>query len=124
MKESSKRCPDSLTDASTLLLALSTIDFLSALVITTVCFRYLLGLLRSLQAEAKDIVQAVSEVNNTLWTLREDVDKFHSKCFAEVQRMCDDIGAEPSLPRRQRHRSNVLHKVLLNTTVAPLLCLC
>ena len=113
LEGSSKWSPDSLTDASTLLLALSTTDLLSALVITTVCLRYMLGLTHSLQAEAKDIVQAVSVVNNIisiLRALREDVDKFDSKCFAEVQRMCDNVGVEPSLPRlcgRQCHRSNV-----------------
>ena len=53
---------DSVTDASTLLLAITTTDFMSSLVITTACLKYLLGLTRSLQAETKDIVQAMSEV--------------------------------------------------------------
>ena len=55
---------DSVTDATTLLLALSTTEFISALVIITACLKHLLGLTRSLQAEAKDIVQAVSEINS------------------------------------------------------------
>ena len=113
MEGTNKWSSDSLTDANTLLLALSTTDFLSALVITNAILRYLLGLTCSLQSEAKDIVQAVSEVNSvkaTLHDVRENVDQYHSKWFADVQQMCDSIGVEPSLPRlcgRQHHRSNV-----------------
>ena len=44
--------PDSLTDASTLLLAVTT-GFISALVITNECLQYLRGLTVSLQEEAK-----------------------------------------------------------------------
>ena len=100
---SSKWSPDSVTDA----------DFLSALVITTTCMNYLLALTRSLQAEAKDIVGAVSEINNVksaLTKIRENVDTHHSEWFAKVELMCDNVGTEPSLPRvcgRQRHRFNV-----------------
>lgn len=64
-----KWSPDSVTDASTLLLAITTTDFISSLVITTACLKYLLGLTRSLQAEVKDIVQAVSEINDMKSTL-------------------------------------------------------
>ena len=104
--------PDSVTDASTLL-AISTTEFISALVIATECLKYLLGLTRSLQAEAKDIVQAVSEINtvkSTLQDLRNNVEKYHNEWFADVEKMCESIGVEPSLPRlcgRQRHRSNI-----------------
>ena len=62
---------DSLTDASTLLLAISTTDFLSALVITSHSLNYLLALTCSLQAEAKDILQAVAEINDLLTVLRD-----------------------------------------------------
>ena len=55
--------PDSVTDTSTLLLAIATTEFLSVLVITNGCLQYLGGLTISLQEEAKDIVQAVSEIN-------------------------------------------------------------
>ena len=105
--------PDSLTDARTLLLAISTTEFIRALVIATECLKYLLGLTRSLQAEAKDIVQAVSEintVNSTLQDLRNNVEKYHNEWFADVEKMCESIGVEPSLPRlcgHQRHRSNI-----------------
>ena len=105
--------PDSLTDASRLLQAFSTTDFLSALVITSSSLNYLMALIKSLQSEAKDIVEAVSEIGNlrsVLQDLRDNVDKYHDEWFAEVEQMCTAVGTEPSLPRvcaRQTHRSNV-----------------
>ena len=45
-----------------------------------------------------------------LAAVREDVATHHSVWFDKVERMCDAVGIEPSLPRicgRQRHRSNV-----------------
>ena len=104
---------DSVTDASTLLLAITTSSFISALVITTACLKYLLGLTRSLQAEAKDIVQAVSEINHvkaTLQDVRDNIEKFHDEWFAIVEKMCDSVHVQPSLPRlcgRQCHRASV-----------------
>ena len=78
---------DAVTDASTLLLAITTTEFISALVITNECLQYFLGLTRSLQQEAKDIVQAVSEVTtltSTLEEVRENVDSYHSEWFKTV----------------------------------------
>ena len=52
----------------------------------------LLGLTRSLQQEAKDIVQAVSEVTtltSMLEEVRENVDSYHSNWFKTV---CDVWG--------------------------------
>lgn len=109
----SKWSPDSVTDASTLLLAITTTEFLSALVITTGCLQYLLGLTCSLQAEAKDIVQAVSGVKNVIATLRDvrdNVERYHNEWFTEVGKMCNGMGTTPSMPRlcsRQCHRLNV-----------------
>lgn len=104
--------PDSLTDASTLLHAIVTTDFISALVITSECLHYFLGLTRSLQQEAKDIVKAVCEVRTlatSLYQVRENVDSHHSEWFETVTEMCSNVGTTPSLPRicsRQRHRTN------------------
>lgn len=97
--------PDSLTDASTLLLAITTTDFVSALVITTKCLLYLLGLTRSLQAVAE-----VNTVTATLKDLRENIEKHHKEWFEEVEKMCSSVGTTPSLPRlcgRQQHRTNI-----------------
>ena len=56
--------PDSLTDARSLQLAITTTDFLCALVITNCCLKYLQALTSNLQAETKDIIAAVEEINN------------------------------------------------------------
>lgn len=103
---------DSLTDASTLLLAITTTSFVSALIITNKCLNYLLALTKSLQAEAKDIVEAAQEVTDlkhVISDVREKVDRYHSQWFTEVEQMCQSVGTQPSLPRtcgRQTHRSN------------------
>ena len=93
--------PDSVTDSSTLLGAITTTEFLCALVISSASLQYMLGLTRSLQAEAQDIVQAVSEVNvviKTLKDVRSNVDKHHNEWFTEVEKMCQSIGTTPSFP--------------------------
>ena len=55
---------DSVTDARGILLALTTTDFVSALVITNSCLNYLQALTSNLlQAEARDIVESVKEIS-------------------------------------------------------------
>ena len=103
---------DSLTDASTLLLAITTTEFICALVITHECLQYLKGLTISLQEEAKDIVQAVSEIKTLTSTLKEvrtAVDSYHGKWFETISAICSDVGTVPSMPRicpRQQHRAS------------------
>lgn len=105
--------PESLTDANTLQLAISTTEFLSALVITSSTLNYLMALTKSLQSEAKDIIEAVFEINNltsVLQDIRDNIDSHHDVWFTEVEQMSRAIGTEPSLPRlcgRQIHHSNV-----------------
>ena len=73
---------DSVTDARTLLLALSTTDFVAALVITNSCMGYLGALTCSHQAEAKDIVEAVDKINTVqraLQSIRDEVDFHHNE---------------------------------------------
>ena len=87
------------------------LSFISALVITNECLYYFLGLTRSLQQEAKDIVQAVSEVEvlTSLKKVRENVDSHHSEWFMTVTDKCSTVGTTPSIPRicgHQRHRPN------------------
>ena len=104
---------DSLTDARSLQLAMTTTDFLCALVITNSCLKYLQALTTNLQAEAKDIVAAIKEVDGVITTLqdvRDNIGTHHRRWYSSVERMCSDIGTVPSLPRRsgrQIHRSNV-----------------
>ena len=104
---------DSLTDARTLQLAITTTDFLCALVITSACLKYMRPLTCSLQAEAKGIIDAVKEIDNliaTLQNVRDNIDTYHSQWFRTIEEMCTGIGIQPSLPRRcnhQIHRSDV-----------------
>ena len=82
---------DSVTYATTLLLAISTTEFISTLVIITACLQHLLGLTHSLQAEAKDIVQAVSEIDSvkaTLQDVRNNVEEHHGRWFTKVEELC------------------------------------
>ena len=70
---------DSLTDARTLQLAISTTEFLSALVTTNSCLKYLQALTSNLQAEAKDIVEAIAEIDSVraaLQSVRDNVDTY------------------------------------------------
>ena len=102
--------PDSVTDASTLLLVTTRTDFISAPVITNECLQSFRGFTTSLQEEAKDIVQAMSEIKtltSSLKQVRENVDSHHSRWFESVSKMCNEVGTTPSMPRisgRQHHR--------------------
>ena len=104
---------DSVTDARSLQLAITTTDFICSLVITNSCLHYLQALTSNLQAESKDIVTAVGEIKNVLSTLqniRDNISTHHSCWFRTVQKICADMGVEPSIPRRcarQTHRSNI-----------------
>ncbi len=81
--------------------------------ITSFCLNYLMALTKSLQSEAKDIVQAVSEINHitsVFCDLREKMEDHHNEWYTEVEKLGEAIGIVPSLPRlctRQTHRSNV-----------------
>ena len=74
---------------------------LKCLVITSECLQYLRGLTTSLE-EAKDIVQAVSEITtltSSLKQVREKVDSYHSRGFETVSNMCNEVGTTLSMPR-------------------------
>ena len=68
--------------------------------ITNACLKYLQALTSSLQAEAKDIVAALKEIDTTLQSVRDNIDTHHAKWFSTVEKMCEDVGTEPPLPRR------------------------
>ena len=93
---SSSRSLDSLTDANTLLLAISTTDFLDALVITSHSLNYLLALTFSLQAVANDVVQAVAEINNLLTVLCDLRESIIASGLPKLRKCVS-----------QKHRSNI-----------------
>ena len=104
---------DSLRDVSGLLLAITASEFISALVVTNKCLGYLRALTSSLQAEAKDVVQAVGDIDVVLTSLREGrntIDQQHDAWFQEIELMCRSVDVVPSIPRRcgrQLHRNNI-----------------
>ena len=103
---------DSLTDARGLQHAITTTDFLSSLVITNASLRYIEALTRSLQTEDKDLISAVREIEAVITTLqdvRDNINKYHAEWYLTVEKLCEDVGTVPSIPRlcnRQIHRSN------------------
>ena len=104
---------DAVLDASSFKNSITTSEFLSALVITNACLKYIQALTKSLQAEAQDIISAVSEIGSVIDVLkavREKIDQHHSEWFLEVERMCIAVGVRPSQPRicsHQTRRDNV-----------------
>ncbi|KAG7158764.1 52 kDa repressor of the inhibitor of the protein kinase-like 4, partial [Homarus americanus] len=103
----------SLTDAQTLLLAITSTGFIVSLVITNNALGYLKGVTTSLQAEAKDIVEASSEVNYlkaALQDVRNNMDDHYTVWFCQAEQLCEAVGITPSMPRRckrQQHRDNM-----------------
>ncbi|XP_011408152.1 PREDICTED: 52 kDa repressor of the inhibitor of the protein kinase-like, partial [Amphimedon queenslandica] len=99
--------------ARSLHLAISTTDFLSSLVVTSSCLQYLHSLTVNLQGECLDIVTAVQEIDTVIQTVknvRDNIDRYHSEWFHNVEKMCEVTGTIPSIPRtcrRQTQRSNV-----------------
>ena len=104
---------DSITDAHGLHLAISTCDFLSALVITNSCLQYLHPLTVSLQGKTIDIIHAAKEIDvlvTTIHKIRNDIGTYHSKWYSSVEKMCTIAETVPSIPRTcrlQTQRSNV-----------------
>ena len=75
---------DFLTDTRALLLAITTTDFLSALVITSVLLWYLRPLTVPLQAQAKDIVATTREIDTvkaTIQDLQDNIDVHHEEWY-------------------------------------------
>lgn len=88
---------DSVTDAQSIQLAISTIDFLSALVTTSSCLKYLQALTSNLQAEARDIVESVTEISNVkaaLQDVRINITSYHSRWFKKIEQMLASIGTK------------------------------
>ena len=91
-----------MVDSKILLLAITSTEFVSVLVIANACLHYLLSPTCSLQAEAMDIIKAVAEVKHVITALkkvREDVSVHHREWFTTVEGMCESVGVEASLPR-------------------------
>ena len=56
-----------------------------------------------------DAVNEIDHVKAALQSVRKDMDIHHKKWFDVVEKLCDKLGTEVSLPRKcehQAHRSN------------------
>ena len=101
---------ESVADAKSLLSAITSPEFLAALIITNRIFSYTTNITRSLQSQSKDIVEAISGIDvlcDTLQSVRDDEDTHHRHWMDETKKMCEDIGVELCIPRlcgRQQHR--------------------
>ena len=60
---------DTVTNARSLQLGVTTTDFLCTLVMTNLCLQYLHALTVNLQAETIDIVSAIKEIDTVIATL-------------------------------------------------------
>ncbi len=71
---------DTLTDARDLLLAITSPEFIAPLVITQRVHTYTTGITHSLQAESRDIMEAVGSIDtlrDALQSVRDSVDVYH-----------------------------------------------
>ena len=104
---------ESVADAKSLLSAITSPEFLAALIITNRIFSCTVNITRSLQSQSRDIVDAISSIDvlcDTLQSVRDDVDTYHCRWMDETKKMCEDIGVQLCIPRlggRQQHRDNV-----------------
>ena len=95
-------------------LAMTTTDFICTVVITNSCLKYLQAFTSSLQAEAKDIVTTVNEIDmvtTPLQSVRDNIGTHHSQWFSTVEKMCADVGIRSTNPSKQcscRHSLRVL----------------
>ena len=77
---------DSVTDARGIQLAITTTDFVSALVITNSCLKYLQALTSNLQAEARDVVKSVKEISSVKAALQDvrNISAHHSQWYKKI----------------------------------------
>ncbi len=100
--ESRNWSTDTITDARGLLLVITSPEFIAALVITQRVPSYTTGITHSLQAESRDIMEAVDSIDtlrDALQSVRDSVDVYHRGWFGDVEEMCREVGTEPVIPR-------------------------
>ena len=110
---------ESVADARSLLSAITSPEFLAALIIADRIFSYTANITRSLQSQSRNIVEAISgigvlwklfQASDTLQSVRDYVYTQHRRWMDETKKMCEDIGVELCiliLYGRQQHRDNV-----------------
>ncbi len=107
--ESQNWSTDTLTDAQSLLLAITSPESVASLVITKQTLIYTTSITCNLQAEPRDIMEAVDDINTLsdgLQSVWDNVDDHHRDWFRNVEKMCREAGTEPSIPRRCSKQCN------------------
>lgn len=100
------------TEASTLLAAVTKFEFITALVVTSRLLSYLKPLSSYLQTRALDLSRAfgaIELVRSSLQEVRADVDAYHEVWFDQAVEKAQKVNVEPSMPRivrRQTLRAN------------------
>ena len=118
---------ESVADAKSLLSAITSPEFLAALIITNRIFSYTANITRSLQSKSRNIVEAISGIDvlcDTLQSVRDDVDTHHCRWMDETKKMCEDIGVDSASPDfvvdsnvvttfQLEHQMNITNEILL-----------
>ncbi len=110
--ESQNWSTDVLTDLRSLLLAITSPEFAASLVVTHQTLSYTTSITCILQAEISDIMEAVDDINTLrdgLQRVRDNVDDHHRDWFRDVEKMCMEVGTEPSIPRRCSKQCNCVN---------------
>ncbi|KAG1663081.1 Round spermatid basic protein 1-like protein [Nymphon striatum] len=107
---------DTLTDARSLLLAITSPEFIASLVIAQQALSYTTSITRSLQEKFRDIMEAVDDINtlkDSLQSVKENVDDQRRDWFRDVEKMCREVGTEPSIPRFATHQIQAIQELCL-----------
>ena len=102
LNKSASWSAESVADAKSLLSAMTSPEFLAALIITNRIFCYTANITRSLHSQSRDIVEAISGIDvlcDTLLSVRDDVDTHDCRWMDETRKMCEDIGVELCISR-------------------------
>ena len=105
--------PDSVNDARSYLMAITSFEFIAALHTTKSILSYIEPISISLQGNSQDVINAIVQVQDVIHALqekRDNVDQFHAELYRSMIETADEVNIEPHAPRivqRQRHRGNV-----------------
>ena len=104
---------DTVSDALSLLINISSYQFIISLCVANECLLFVKNLATLLQSSSLDVVQSTEYINlskKCIQSARENIDSFHEKVFKEAENLSELAGTEPKIPRRfgrQTQRNNV-----------------
>ena len=104
---------ETVADASSLLAAIEKFSFILSLVTVYNILSYIRGVTVMLQQRSLDVIQGISliqDVQMQLKDVRKGIDDWHKSWYEFALKVAEDVGVEPSIPRRcsrQTQRDNV-----------------